>query len=486
MTEVKDINMKLTNIARKILQEADAPISLEQLKKYNNSNMTWKIQLASTGKTFYFPGGENAKFQIQLGKYDHEIPSGGSIDLLAWEILEAAKAFAEDVDDNIANDFYSAMDYLLSPSGFKSSIKSITPSVGPNDPLDLALLRGSDKIIYLTNYPNAGNRSEWTDVKWAKNYDAKAIWDASVYIGDKNENWFNTNFKISQRTQQKKISTPGHMDQVAARVIVSANPKTATFPGNLANLVGLGAGGFNAAKFANILWWSRGIRSKSDYKAVDEIIKKVAEKYKNQESGPTDFFFIRKGNVYLKQWDAAESSLKSARAAANRGKFLDPNVKVMALPGRVPLSAEYNILKSIAPDMVSTDSDGSGDMKKAIRWAIITDSMINTEAVTKNGILNFIYQTNPPDFNEQVGEFPNDTTPTSTERDEILLALLENDIATYNRDTNQIILPFSNNVVKFHQDLDKLQTWPSKPLGEVPDPNETSEEEGSEEEGSEE
>jgi len=472
MTEVKDINMKLTNIARKILQEADAPISLPQLKKYNNSNMTWKIQLASTGKTFYFPGGENAKFQIQLDKYDHEIPSGGSIDLLAWEILEAAKAFAEDVDDIIANDFYSAMDYLLSPSGFKSSIKSITPSVGQNQ----ALLRGSDDIIYLTNYPKLGDRTEWTDVNWATDYDEKAIWDASVYIGDKNENWFNTNFKISQQTQQKKISTPQRMDQVAVRVIVSANPKTATFPGNLANLIGVGAGGFNAAKFENVLNSTVGINSLNDYQAVDAIIKKVAEKHKSQESGPTDFFFIRNGNVYLKQWDSAEDSLRSSISSGNRasGKMTFDLEKWQS--GE---STEYSILRSIAPNWISGDFDGSGDMDKAIRWAIITDSMINTEAVTKNGILNFIYQTNPPNFTEQVGEFPNDTTTTSAARDGILMSLLENDIATYNRDTNQIILPFNNNVVKFHQDLDKLQTWPSQDLGRVPDPNTNSEEEGS-------
>ena len=142
-------------------------------------------------------------------------------------------------------------------------------------------------------------------------------------------------------------------------------------------------------------------------------------------------------------------------------------------------STEYSILRSIAPNWISGDFDGSGDMDKAIRWAIITDSMINTEAVTKNGILNFIYQTNPPNFTEQVGEFPNDTTTTSAARDGILMSLLENDIATYNRDTNQIILPFNNNVVKFHQDLDKLQTWPSQDLGRVPDPNTNSEEEGS-------
>ena len=91
----------------------------------------------------------------------------------------------------------------------------------------------------------------------------------------------------------------------------------------------------------------------------------------------------------MKQWDSAEDSLRSSISSGNRasGKMTFDLEKWQS--GE---STEYSILRSIAPNWISGDFDGSGDMDKAIRWAIITDSMINTEAVTKNGILNFIYQ----------------------------------------------------------------------------------------------
>jgi hypothetical protein len=466
--------MKLQTIAKKILQEQEdsskASVNLSDIKIDNtddskDNNAKWKLQTTNNQAEYGFPGGHNAKFQIQKGQFDYVIKKGDSAILEAWEILEAAKAFAEaynseGYNDPIPKDFYKAMDYLLDVN--EDNIKSITPDVGDNE---YSLLRDKE-TVFLVNWPRSGMKTEWTDVPGLQDEDETAIWNRSIYVGDKNLNWLKNEqtYSISQETAVKRASTPGVIDQAAVRVMISANPKTASFPGNLSNLLGFGSGGFNADKFANVINATDGIGSLDALLSVHEIIKQVSAKNKNSSTGSHDFFFIRGGQVTRRLWDDAIRELtdllnKEAGPNASIFQRIDIRNPDKDFYGNMRSPAE-SIIRSIAPYWISGDFDGSGDMKKAVRWAIMTDSMINTKAVNENGIINFIYQSPAPSFTNQVGEWPQDPTQPSTDRDKILLALLKKGIGSYNRPTNQYILPdelATDNVVKFFSDNYTLQ-----------------------------
>jgi len=370
--------MKLKNIAKQIISEAAGMpgVTLDGVP-VDNGTLLWKVTIGKGAwgeEGFPFFNGLNAIHQHKEQNADHYIPAGGSVSLVAWKILEHFKVLAEVSGDPIPKDFYEAMDYMNEWKDYKS----ITPD--PAEKIASALLRDSNDVIYLVNYPEIGKKTQWTDVNWSSRPSGfeKMVWNKSIYIGDNNKSWFAKKYNKSIATVNKESLNITAMDRVTAKLIVA------------------GSEGTDEVLLTAAL---KEIKTMSDYKHVNEQLEKLAELQPRTSMWTNELFILRNGDVKF-----------STRAN------LHANMEMY----KVPSTGAANVL---------TTSSNTGYGPYSIKYAILHDYWLTFSTLSSiKSIPRYI----EGEMNE--GDY----------RDTALRVLVTNGICKYNQGANLAIFPDSN------------------------------------------
>ncbi len=241
------------------------------------------------------------------------------------------------------------------------------------------LLRDKNKSVYLVNYPNKNERTHWTDVSWSTDMGKDKIWKASKYIGDGNTEWFEKTFKLSKKSKKTQKPKVTKNDQLVAKLVVAAS-----------GTAGVGT---------NDKWLKQAlesITSKEQFETIDNTLKAVATKTADTSNFDLtdEILFITRGEVRLKPFTQAKESLGTDLAWDIYGSNFNP------AGGNKNKMVVYAAL----PDYILWDLGGS---------------------VATQGISGLI--TSEMDRGE--------------ERDTLLRMLIENEICTWDENTNSCVFP---------------------------------------------